>query len=409
MTITPLLGPNGKIPILIRDDDINFFTKSDMLESVYSNAWKNQFKVSLSVVPYQKAINDVSIPPNVRNSKEYYSIGNNKELCIFLKEKINHNSVEILQHGVAHTFNDGRGEFGEKIETNTSNINDLYNHYYNNFDSDGHHKVDFKSYVNLGRNIIRQSLDTTPIFFAPPFDDISKENLHLLSKLGMVPIYGQSIYHRFFRSPYIPNKLKKYIVNKIIKKFSNAGFIIPFIISSTTAYKSQKKKKDKDNGIMLLIPKKPKKGDLKLIINSQKFVKWTSNAISYCMSQRTPLCILNHYHHYFYDWNIDSITRRDLFEEWQQILNLLNQIPFSWKTTFFELYQRMRKIQNIKISKTGLKITIESNEVIEDFSFKVNNGFNLEKNSSLIFDEIDKTIASIKHLNADTKIIFYQK
>jgi hypothetical protein len=41
MVITPLLGPNGNIPILIRDDDINFFTKDNMLESVYSEAWKN--------------------------------------------------------------------------------------------------------------------------------------------------------------------------------------------------------------------------------------------------------------------------------------------------------------------------------------------------------------------------------
>ena len=67
MTITPLLGPNGKIPILIRDDDTNFFTKSNMLESIYTNAWNNQFKVSLSVIPYQKTINDVCVPHDFRN------------------------------------------------------------------------------------------------------------------------------------------------------------------------------------------------------------------------------------------------------------------------------------------------------------------------------------------------------
>src|SRR4051812_36258506 len=110
MAITPLLGPNGKIPILIRDDDINFFTKSRMLESIYSGLWKNQFKISLSVIPYQKTINDVCIPPDIRNSQEYYSIEHNKELCLFLKEKINHNNIEIIQHGVSHALIDGRGE-----------------------------------------------------------------------------------------------------------------------------------------------------------------------------------------------------------------------------------------------------------------------------------------------------------
>ena len=85
--ITPLLGPNGKIPILIRDDDTNFFTKSNMLESIYTNAWNNQFKVSLSVIPYQKTINDVCVPPDFRNSQEHHSIENNEELCTFLKER----------------------------------------------------------------------------------------------------------------------------------------------------------------------------------------------------------------------------------------------------------------------------------------------------------------------------------
>jgi hypothetical protein len=87
MTITPLLGPNGKIPIFIRDDDTNFFTKCNMVKSIYSKAWSNGFKVSLSVMPYQKAIHDVCVPPPIRKSREHYSIENNKELCSFLKRK----------------------------------------------------------------------------------------------------------------------------------------------------------------------------------------------------------------------------------------------------------------------------------------------------------------------------------
>ena len=81
MTITPLIGPYGKIPVLIRDDDTNFFTKSNMLESIYYKAWNNNFKVSISVIPYKKAINDVCIPYDARNSQEYYSIKNNRSLA----------------------------------------------------------------------------------------------------------------------------------------------------------------------------------------------------------------------------------------------------------------------------------------------------------------------------------------
>ena len=44
-------------------------------------------------------------------------------------------------------------------------------------------KIDFESYVNIGRNIIRKSLDINPILFVPPFDDFSTHNLNLISSL----------------------------------------------------------------------------------------------------------------------------------------------------------------------------------------------------------------------------------
>ena len=419
MTITPLLGPNGKIPILIRDDDINFFTKSNMLESIYSDAWKNQFKVSLSVIPYQKDFNDVCVPPNFRNSKEYHSVENNKELCLFLKDKINHSHVEIIQHGVSHALIDGRGEFSRNIDGNSDKntiINDTYAHYYNSYGNNnnnnvgghnyGNNRIDFESYVNIGRNIIKKSLGIAPVFFSPPFDDFSTKNLNLLLDHEMIPIYGQSNYHRFFRSPYVPNYVKRYLANKIIKKFANVGFIVPFIIHNANNHKHQNK-----NGIMLHIPKRPKmdpissnKGE-----RSQTFVKWVSNAISYCTAQRSPLCILNHYHHYFYDWNYDSVTRKDLFEQWQQIIHLLIKIPFSWKTSFLDLHQRIEKINKINISETGLKITIGSNDLVEDISFKVDNRLNVEKNGNLVFDDEDKTIFTVNQPRPDSKTVFYLK
>jgi len=425
LTITPLIGPYGKFPILIRDDDTNFFTKSNMLEIIYSKAWDNNFKVSISVIPYQKAIKDVCIPSDARNSQEYYSVENNKEICSFLKDKVNHNNIEIIQHGVSHALIDGRGEFSKNIDANRNNINriinDTFTHYYSSRDntsSETNNKIDFKSYVDIGRNILKKSLGITPTFFAPPFDDFSANNLNLISSLGMVPIYGQSNYHRFFRSPYIPNQIKKYVADKFIKKFANMGFIIPFIMSNADYNNNNKN----NQGIVLHVPKRPK---LDLISNndkkqedeyedrkegetSQTFVKWVSNTISSCIAQRTSICILNHYHHYFYDWNYEYITRKNLFEQWQQILNLLDKIPFSWKTTFIDIHQRISKIKKINISKTGQKITIKSSdELLEDISFKVNRELNLEKKENLVYDEQDKTIVTINQLKPNSTSIFY--
>jgi hypothetical protein len=417
--ITPLLGPKGKIPILIRDDDTNFFTKSNMLKSIYSNAWNNQFKVSISVIPYQKTINDACVPPDIRNIQEHYSIENNEELCKFLKRNIKYNKIEIIQHGVTHDLINGRGEFSQQIDGKSEDISrtikDTCNRYYrspNTGNIEKNSKIGFEFYVNIGRDIIRKSLDINPVLFVPPFDDFSARNLNLISNLDMIPIYGQSNYHRFFRSPYIPNYVKRYFARKILKKFANVGFIIPFIMSNVDYYKNKH-----NQGIMLHIPRRlkinpisnPNKSAEKEEESSQTFVKWISNTISYSMVQRTPLCILNHYHHYFYDWNYDSITRKNLFEQWSQILHLLNKIPFSWKTTFFDLYQRIRKIKKINIAFTGQKITIKSgDESIEETSFKADKLLQSVKQDE-VYDEQDKTIITIDQLKPNSNRVFYVK
>lgn len=420
MTITPLLGPTGKIPILIRDDDTNFFTKSNMLQSIYSKAWNNHFKVSISVIPYQKTINDVCVPPDFRNFPEHYSIENNKELCTFLKEKIKDKNIEIIQHGVTHDLIDCRGEFSQQIDRKYEDINtsikDTYTRYYRSLNThcnENNSKINFESYVNIGRHIIKKSLDINPVLFIPPFDDFSTRNLYLLSSLGLIPIYGQSNYHRFFRSSYIPDNFKKYFANKLLKKFANAGFIIPFIMSNVDYYDNKH-----NHGIMLYIPRRLKINPISKSNenpenepqeSSQIFVKWISNTISYSMVQRTPLCILNHYHHYFYDWSYDSITRKNLFKQWNQILQMLNKIPFSWKTTFLELYQRIRKIKKINIAITGQKVTINSgDELIEEISFKIDKALQSVK-EDIVYDEQEKAIITIDQLKPDSKSVFYFK
>jgi hypothetical protein len=172
-----------------------------------------------------------------------------------------------------------------------------------------------------------------------------------------------------------------------------------------------------NQGIMLYIPRRLKinpisnsnKNAEKEQESSQTFVKWISNTISYSIVKRTPLGILNHYHHYFYDWNYDSITRKNLFDQWNQILHLLNKIPFSWKTTFFDLYQRIRKIKKISIAITGQKIAIKSgDELIEEISFKSDKILQLVK-ADVVYDEQDKTIITIDQLKPNSISVFYIK
>ena len=99
-----------------------------------------------------------------------------------------------------------------------------------------------------------------------------------------------------------------------------------------------------------------------------------------------------------------------MFEQWNQILNLLDKIPFHGRQLLWILYQRTRKIKKINISKTGQKITIKSSdELIEDISFKVDKRLHLEKKENVVYDEQDKTIITINQLKPNSTSVFYLK
>lgn len=415
MNIVPLIGPSGKIPILLRDDDTNFFTQSNKLNSIYSEAWKKHFKLSLSIIPYQISMKDPCVPPDHRDLQNCYSIEKNEELCVFLKEKIAKNHVEIIQHGLTHNLSNGRGEFSKNPNPNPialySNANlkekisakDLSNTIQNN----EQHTRGLKDYVSIGRNILKKGLDVNPLIFVPPYDDISYENINMISRIGMIPVYGESKYHKLFRSNQFPNKLKSYLALKIMKKFINKGFIIPLTMSNLDYFCAKPK-----TGIVLYIPRRLKldpisKDDEELISDSKVFLKWVHNTITHCKINRNPICILNHYHHYFYDWHQDNITRDSLFSQWRQILNLLDKISFSWKTNFSEVYQRINSIRKIKIAETGEKITIQSTQqTLSDVSFRVNKKLDLKFDTSYC-DPDDEKIVTIKKIKPGTSVIFY--
>ena len=85
-------------------------------------------------------------------------------------------------------------------------------------------------------------------------------------------------------------------------------------------------------------------------------------------------------------------------------------MPFSWNTTFLDLYQRIRKIKKINVAITGHKITIQSpDETIDEMSFKVDKALQPAKGKNVINDEQDKTIFTVSQLNPNSEFVFYLK
>jgi peptidoglycan/xylan/chitin deacetylase (PgdA/CDA1 family) len=366
----PLIGPRGKIPILVRDDDTNYFTSERMLESIYSDAWAQGYKVSLSVVPLQKGINDISVPPGSRSSKRCYSIADNESLIGYIRKKVDQNVVEVIQHGLSHEMVDGiRGEFGSNLGK--------------------------KDEIEKGRNILRQAFGIVPKFFVPPGEDISNQNIIALLEHGLIPIYRETLFDKILRLGFIPNLVKIAGMRLVLSRYNNADenfgvqFIKPVLISA------------KKNVITWSLPKIRASH----ITSFDSLFNLANSIITICTQYRIPVCIINHYHLYYYDWN-STITRGELFRAWRNILRSFDKIETGWKTTFIELQTRLEKIRGIRMVKTGSKITIKANSNINDFSFQTAKP--LEANPKDRSSE-EMNIVTLDEISPNTDLVFYEK
>jgi hypothetical protein len=373
MSLEVLIGPNGKIPIVIRDDDTNFFTPTNMLESIYSGAWSKGFKISLSVVPFQRGIDDISVPPAMRTSGKYYSIAESRALVRYLQDKVSSGQIEILQHGLSHDYSDGiRGEFGGKLDR----------------------KMD----IIRGKKILNQAFGIEPKFFVPPGEDMSKKNLKGLTEERLVPVCRGTLFDRFMKTNYLPNFAKEAALHVYRRRYANVGT------------------GSEDFGFQLIRPVNlhsegdtitwsiPTVMSLKKTASVDSLIESAKRIIDTSFRKRSPISIINHYHVYFYDWS-PSITRINLYNAWLKIIESLNSLSSVWKVTFSEFYNRLRKVQNVQVARSGSKITIASGACIENLSIRTKK--TLEPSTSIIQDEEDPSIKTIEQLGPQNKTILY--
>ena len=371
MLFEPLLGEFGKIPVLIRDDDTNFFTKPSMLESIYSMAWEKGLKTSFAVVPMQKGTDNISVPPEKRSSESFFAIADNQELIKYLIPKVRGGTAEILQHGLYHFVdNSGHWEFG--------------------------HNLNKKQDIQLGRKVLTQAFATQPKFFVPPGEDITRINLQAVIESGLVPICRRTSYDTFLASPYLPNYIKgvatKFIAAKYKDTYKSEKNVMQFLKPVNM--------KISENLISWTTPLISSK-----ISDAESIFNYTDDVLRACYSNRLPVCILNHYHLFYYDWN-STITRKELFQCWTQLVEKFCNLESVWFTTFSELHERSILIKNIQIAETGSKIVIESKVKMKNFSLRTTHP--IEPNSSAKYDK-DTNILTLEELVPNHKIILYEK
>jgi len=86
--------------MIIRDDDLSYFTRPEELSRLYDGIWEYT-PVHFSVIPYVYT-RQRETPAAVAATKDNYWVGENKALVAFLKRKIKEGKAVIWQHGFTH-------------------------------------------------------------------------------------------------------------------------------------------------------------------------------------------------------------------------------------------------------------------------------------------------------------------
>lgn len=92
-----------KMRFVIRDDDLNYFSKPADIERWYTDIFSEKIPVGFSAIPFVRPESDVYTAGAKAEDKEY-PIGENAELVAYVKDN---SLIEILQHGATHETKDG--------------------------------------------------------------------------------------------------------------------------------------------------------------------------------------------------------------------------------------------------------------------------------------------------------------
>lgn len=153
--------------LLLRDDDVNFFTSPRQLTEVYGFLQDNGLPINFSVIPavrgdartYSMAFGANSyepfLPADVAGTPKSFPLQDNRDLTAYLKQLPD---ADFLLHGFAHQGEDGRYEF----------------------DSSEPERLEEK--ITAGMEIFRQALQYTPQTFVAPQDQYSPCALRLLAR-----------------------------------------------------------------------------------------------------------------------------------------------------------------------------------------------------------------------------------
>jgi len=283
--------------LLIRDDDVSYFTKPQTLEKLYGPLLNEKKPINFAVIPkincnitvdqenpYRKKEHleyDPIIPPKYRGREEDFQVDENSDITEFIQS---FEKYEVLQHGFTHGLVNGVKEFRIK------------------------NKEILKQRAEAGRDILQKCFRLTPSFFVAPWDNVSLEAFNFIESsykgLSMGRINPTRLPSKSWAS-YLQKMLSStnYVFYKSLLIVEHSGYLL-------TRF-------NEPNSIL---------NKVKKIIESQDIS-----------------ILVNHHWEYFYDWNgLDS----SFFNAWKEVVEFVLQKEDLKIITFTELNNHIKARTN---------------------------------------------------------------
>jgi hypothetical protein len=308
-----------KAAFVIRDDDISYFTSMEKLEKLYKEAWKMGFKVSFAVVPMQKALDNIIIPPTFRGAAKYCPVYQNEELVKYLRVRILEGKVDVVQHGYCHMeiqLPSPMFDF-EKGETIPLNGQELDSARYSEFYGLTEH-ASLKR-IREGRKILEHTFNSRVKVFVAPQEYLPKSLWKALRREGRyycgfsniraVPISDIRV------SSFIPNVLRRILKRKVYPQGVCDVSSLPHLVP-TFRHSWNRNLDDK---------------------TANFWFRRFKEEFQACLGRKGIFILLTHHWEYFYDWQ-KEITQKKQFEYFCRMMDYVDKYDV-WKCGLTELFE----------------------------------------------------------------------
>lgn len=269
--------------LIIRDDDLSYWTNPEDIEKVYKPLFDRKIKISFATIPFAvQMFNAGNFDTFYQDENSSMPIGENNDIVEYIKDKIEQGLVEIMLHGYNHLYSfESQGiiktatyENLEQSRINNKNIKFIGEYNYQCFHVLNKRTKEGKEYLE---DIFKEKITN----FVPPSNQIGKDGIKAIvnNNLNLSGLIGRK-YNREITLKGIWTYL-----DRIKFSLQNRGVTYPKISDYG---------KHKELTGYALTP----------ITNLEKYQK----QLDYCLENNLPFQIATHY------WEINEELKKTFFD-----------------------------------------------------------------------------------------------